>query len=400
MNGNTVTRVGAGRDWGDVYSVLDHQNLTVIGGREKSVGVAGLTLGGGISYFSGLYGLACDNVINYEVILADGTVAQVNSSSPYEEIYRVLRGGGNNFGIVTRFDLTTYTYHLIRGGLTVWSSDNQTTSALIAAYANFTNNAASSPSTAIFLAQGFNSATNSFIWSAGLYDTAPDLTTNSSAPIFAPFATSELNSARLLTTERLTNHSDLASELDSTQPPNLRNQFTTATYVMSPTLMQQMVNIYREEVLSAVRANVSSDPAFSPNLAFQPLTQNMLQYQNRRGGNVLGLQLGAKGFSNDERPLMLMSFTWQWSDAAYDTVVRAHIANILDRSTQAAESLGLLNEWIYMNYAAPTQQPIASYGEANREFMERVQNQWDPDGVFQHLVPGGFKVVQGSGPFP
>ena len=70
-NGNTITRVGAGRTWGDVYSTLDLQNLTVIGGREKSVGVAGLTLGGGVSYFSGLYGLACDNVVNYEVSMSN-----------------------------------------------------------------------------------------------------------------------------------------------------------------------------------------------------------------------------------------------------------------------------------------------------------------------------------------
>ena len=67
---NALTKVGAGRTWGDVYSILDLNNLTVIGGREKSVGVAGLTLGGGVSYFSGLYGLACDNVMNYEVSIS------------------------------------------------------------------------------------------------------------------------------------------------------------------------------------------------------------------------------------------------------------------------------------------------------------------------------------------
>ena len=66
----TLTSLGPGLNWGDVYGALDQQNLTVIGGRESSVGLAGLTLGGGISYFSQLHGFACDNVRNFEVWLA------------------------------------------------------------------------------------------------------------------------------------------------------------------------------------------------------------------------------------------------------------------------------------------------------------------------------------------
>ena len=326
-------------------------------------------------------------------MLADGTIAQVNSSSPYEDLYRALRGGGNNFGVVTRFDLATYPYNLMRGGLMAWNSTDQTTSALIAAYANYTTNFPSSPNTALFLAHGLSSSTRDFQWSAGSYEISPDLATNSTAPIFDPFVTPELNSALVLTTQRIANHSCFASELDSTEPPNLRNQFTTATFVMSPELMQRMVTIFRQEVSSAANSGLSSDTAFAPNLAFQPLTQNILQYQSNRGGNVLGLQLGADGSVADHRPLMLMSFGWQWSDAADDTLVQTHIANILERSKQAAESLGLDNEWIYMNYASPTQQPIASYGDANRKFLKQVQNRWDPDGVFQNLVPGGFKLM-------
>ena len=56
--------VGAGSRWGDVYSVLDTFNYTVVGGRETTVGVGGLTLGGGLSFFSGRYGFACDKRAN------------------------------------------------------------------------------------------------------------------------------------------------------------------------------------------------------------------------------------------------------------------------------------------------------------------------------------------------
>lgn len=63
----TVARLGAGLTWGKVYAKLEKVNRTVVGGRLTNVGVGGLTLGGGMSHFSGLYGWACDNVKNYEV---------------------------------------------------------------------------------------------------------------------------------------------------------------------------------------------------------------------------------------------------------------------------------------------------------------------------------------------
>ena len=66
-NTTMITRVGAGNLWGNVYSRLDAQNVAVSGGRVSSVGVGGLTLGGGISYFAGHRGYACDGVKNYEV---------------------------------------------------------------------------------------------------------------------------------------------------------------------------------------------------------------------------------------------------------------------------------------------------------------------------------------------
>lgn len=64
---HTVASVGAGAAWLDVYTYLDNFNVSVAGGRNGHVGVGGLTLGGGISYFGPRVGWACDNVVNYEV---------------------------------------------------------------------------------------------------------------------------------------------------------------------------------------------------------------------------------------------------------------------------------------------------------------------------------------------
>jgi len=70
---------------------------------------------GGISFISRRHGWAIDNVLNYEVILANGTIAQISQSTA-PDLYWALRGGGNNFGIVTNFDLATYPLTQAWGG--------------------------------------------------------------------------------------------------------------------------------------------------------------------------------------------------------------------------------------------------------------------------------------------
>lgn len=103
----SIASVGPGNTWYDVYIQLQPEDVQVIGGRVAAIGVGGLTLGGGVSFFSGEYGWACDNVYNYQVVTADGQIVDVNYDSEYSDLYWALRGGGNNFGLVTRFDLYT-----------------------------------------------------------------------------------------------------------------------------------------------------------------------------------------------------------------------------------------------------------------------------------------------------
>jgi FAD/FMN-containing dehydrogenase len=69
--------------------------------------VGGLTLGGGISYFSPRYGWTCDAVSNFQIVLADGSIINANAKS-HADLFFALKGGNNNFGIVTRIDLDTF----------------------------------------------------------------------------------------------------------------------------------------------------------------------------------------------------------------------------------------------------------------------------------------------------
>jgi hypothetical protein len=79
------------------------------------VGVPGLILGGGISHFASKLGWACDNVASFELVTASGLPITVSPTS-HPDLYWALRGGGNNFGIVTNFKLNAFPLGQMWGG--------------------------------------------------------------------------------------------------------------------------------------------------------------------------------------------------------------------------------------------------------------------------------------------
>jgi FAD/FMN-containing dehydrogenase len=93
--------------------------LVVPSGIVSSVGIAGLTLGGGLGWLQGKYGLAVDNLLSAEVVLASGDVV-VASGATEEELFWALRGGGGNFGIVTSFEFRAYPLVGVLGGAVLW----------------------------------------------------------------------------------------------------------------------------------------------------------------------------------------------------------------------------------------------------------------------------------------
>lgn len=95
--------VGAGTRLVDVYNQLGAAGLCLPGGSCPTVGIAGITLGGGIGVFGRLYGLTCDNVASLQLVTADARVLTC-SATENEDLYWACRGGGGgNFGVVTSF---------------------------------------------------------------------------------------------------------------------------------------------------------------------------------------------------------------------------------------------------------------------------------------------------------
>src|SRR5215210_4208152 len=117
-----TVRVEGGARWGDVDHASHAFGLAVPTGIISTTGVAGLTLGGGHGYLSRKYGLAIDNLLEADVVVADGRLLKGNEEEN-EDLYWAIRGGGGNFGVVTSFLFKGNPVSTVYGGPMLWELD-------------------------------------------------------------------------------------------------------------------------------------------------------------------------------------------------------------------------------------------------------------------------------------
>ncbi len=98
-----TARAEGGATWSDFDRETQAFGLATSGGAISNTGIGGLTLGGGLGWLAGKYGLVCDNLLSVDLVTADGTVL-VTSATENADLFWGLRGGGGNFGVVTSFE--------------------------------------------------------------------------------------------------------------------------------------------------------------------------------------------------------------------------------------------------------------------------------------------------------
>ncbi len=114
-----TARVGGGCTWGDVDHATHAFGLACPSGIISTTGVGGLTLGGGIGHLSRKHGLAIDNLLEADVVLADGRMVTA-STQQNADLFWAIRGGGGNFGVVTSFLFQLHPVKEIIGGPVFW----------------------------------------------------------------------------------------------------------------------------------------------------------------------------------------------------------------------------------------------------------------------------------------
>ena len=132
-----TVKVQAGCLLKEMDAATHEVGMTVPAGIFGTTGVAGLTLGGGLGYMTRQYGLSIDNLLEAEVVLANGSTVKA-SANDNTDLYWALRGGGGNFGVVVTFVFKLCPAHTIYGGPMLW--DISDTKEMLAWYHKFLSN--------------------------------------------------------------------------------------------------------------------------------------------------------------------------------------------------------------------------------------------------------------------
>jgi FAD/FMN-containing dehydrogenase len=133
-----TVRVGGGCTWGEVDAATNEHGLATPSGIISTTGVGGLTLGGGLGHLTRKCGLAIDNLIEAEVVLANGEQVRANADEN-SDLYWALRGGGGNFGVVTSFKFQLHDVGTVIAGPTFWPVESG--AEVLRAYRDFLPNA-------------------------------------------------------------------------------------------------------------------------------------------------------------------------------------------------------------------------------------------------------------------
>jgi FAD/FMN-containing dehydrogenase len=117
---NRTAQISGGARASDVLAMTDPRGLAAVTGSCSSVGMTGLTLGGGYGSLIGRFGLALDNLLAAEIVLADGRVVTADHVNE-AELFWALRGGGGNFGVVTAMQCRLHDLPSVRSGMLLFS---------------------------------------------------------------------------------------------------------------------------------------------------------------------------------------------------------------------------------------------------------------------------------------
>ncbi|KAJ0108397.1 hypothetical protein J7T55_005374 [Diaporthe amygdali] len=367
-----TVRFGPGGRWRDIYAVLAPYDRIVPGGREGQVGVAGLLLGGGKTFLTARRGFACDNVLEYEVVLADGRIVKANKDE-HPDLFRALKGGSSNFGIVTSFKMAMVENKGIWGGITVFSKEH--IPAAIEATRDFAANVAAHPDeNLIVLFTKLPSFKETVICT--LY---VSMTGTERAPAYSKW----LALPEITTNTKMTTVAELIAENNT--PGNYHVIWFTLTFKNNTRIMAKASELH--DTLVEELESIVPDGNMVSQCIFQPLPKLYGEKSAEAGGNMLGLEK-----QKDDAVLLLALVSVPTAEQR--AIAYPKVKAWVDEVQKFATSIDGAEDWLYLNYANSSQDVLASYGAENVEFMKKVAAKYDPEQVFQKLCPGGFKVSE------
>ncbi|KAI8271146.1 hypothetical protein K4K58_000021 [Colletotrichum sp. SAR11_239] len=352
---NTVVTLGAGHNLGSTLTALSSLNLSFPVGRVSSIGLGGFLLGGGQGDLGGKLGFAMDNVLEYEIVLANGTITTACPTTNPDLYWALRGGGGNNFGIVTAFTLRAVPETPIWAATTRFP-DSQT-AAVTEELDKLVSASGADPNVNFYTDYRIAPATGDFVY------TVQQRYLNATA---SPAAYDGLNAVPYLSRTGNLTSPNFASDVAY----GVRHIFVSLSWHSSPAMLQRAASIFKTEALKV--QNVSG---LTAGMDSQPITLSALRIAQERGGNAFGL--------SGDKAILENLITIAWANAADDAAMYAFADAWLAQTEAASRELGVFVPYRYMNHAFRSRQDVlGSYGEVNLARLRSVQRAVDPAGVF------------------
>ncbi|KAJ7734461.1 FAD-binding domain-containing protein [Mycena metata] len=351
--------IGPGLIWDEVYAALEPHGVIVAGGRVSGVGVAGFTLGGGYNWLTNQIGLTLDTVSAFELVKPNGQIVTVTATSN-PDIFFGLRGGFNNFGIVTKFTLKTFKRGNVWGGVIGYGSDQAP--AVQAAIARFaTTN--TDPKAQIIPACNFMNGSLQ-IDNIMYYD----------GPTPAPGVFDDLLSIPNVF-NNVSTRSFLAVVQAAAIPAGARGAFHVATVLeFTPTIVGAILN---ETTFWGKK--LANDGAFLISYNIEPFLPNIYSH----GAPSAYPPVRNAGY-------LPINLNFAWTPAKSDTIFQTALKESAQQLTNVAVHTGqaVSQAPLYTNYALADTPLQRMYGN-NLPRLRTIKAQVDPNNVMG--LAGGFK---------
>ncbi|KAI1492419.1 hypothetical protein F5X96DRAFT_691612 [Biscogniauxia mediterranea] len=360
LDADNVLHAGAGCTWGEVYAYLEEKKRSVTGARDETIGLGGFLLGGGLPAFPNLHGLGSDGVKNFEVVLADSRIVNANAST-HEDLYRALKGGGSNFGVVTRFDLETYPLIQTQYTINLYNPSDYVN--ILKATVETQEALDVDPKAGLF-----TNFTTNYAAVGLLYADVPA----EKPRAFSPFSslTSLIKTATPTTNGTILS---LAKAMAYPKDCNKRAISTVATKVSN--------DLYAEVHKAWLDATKKLPPGTTLSYTIQPVSKAAVRAGKDRGGNILGLE---------EVSQTWWVFTAEWPKTGDNTPAQKAVDDISQNVRSLAREKGQLLEHTPMNFANSSQNVLRSYGVQSIKPLMGASSQYDPEGLFQKYQNDGF----------
>lgn len=318
---------------------------------------------------------------SYEVVLASGSVVTA-SASTNPNLWRALKGGSNNFGIVTQFTARTLPSTKIWSGF-LYMPSSQAPKVLRAYQEYMARTDSSDPKYDVHAAGPM--ACFTYLHKLGIQAIAVHMAHTNPPKDEKKWptsweTTSFKNLWRFWSTCKIRTIPGASEELNATNPPGRRQTFGTTTVKNDLATLEAIHAVYCDAIPEIRRMNIKN---MSWTLVLQPLVTT---WARKGDPTPLGLDEGP------EEPLIIVSLTVNWALGKDDEAVQALTQRAIEKIEGYAAARGTGHRFRFLNYCGPWQKPFESYGEGNLEFLRGVSRKCDPDGLFQKGCVGGFKL--------